>query len=592
MNVMDAAGTDAVVVHRRPLLDVLRSARHRHLFVLTLLGAVAQYGGAILAAGAGGWVVGAAVEGRTAADLTPGGVVVLVGVALAIVGQWLNAHMAHAFAFRHQAALRLEVYDGLERSAPRPVLGRSTGEVAAVVMGDVDSLEQAFAHLVPTAVSAAVVVIGSTVALATIDWRFAVILAAGAIALAVVPSWLAVRAEARGHQLREELGRLNAAVVDGVRGLRELVLLRQVDAWSARIAQRTRSYARVQRAQARADGMLRSGTDVLVSAAVVVTLVLAVALAADGSISLAAATLAIVVVIAALRPVVEAVAIAGALAPLRAAASRVLELIDQPERVPERVAGGSAAIELADTSVSFDHVDFAYEPGRPVLAGATFTVAPGEMVALVGASGAGKTTCVNLLLRFWDVDAGAVRIGGHDVRDLPLEQLRAVVGIVPQQVHLFTGTVADNLRIGAPEASDEKLIAAARIANADEFISALPDGYGTQIGENGARLSGGQRQRLAIARAILHDAPVLVLDEAASNLDSDNEQAIHAALRAARHGRTTVVVAHRLSTIRAADRIVVLRDGRVVETGTHDELSHAGGDYARLVAHQHDGVLS
>ncbi len=266
-----------------------------------------------------------------------------------------------------------------------------------------------------------------------------------------------------------------------------------------------------------------------------------------------------------------------------AGAERVFETLDELEEVD---AANARPLEKLRVDVVFDDVSFSYEPHTPVLKQISLNAKPGQVVALVGPTGAGKTTMVNLLTRCYEIDQGGISIDGQDTRRIKKEDLRRQLGIVLQDTFLFAGTVADNIRYGRLDASDESVVAAARLANADQFIHRLPDGYATPLSERGSNVSQGQRQLLAIARAILADPSILILDEATSSVDTRTEQHIQEAMRRLMAGRTSFVIAHRLSTIRDADQILVINQGEIVERGTHLELLRQEGFYQHLYASQ------
>lgn len=269
---------------------------------------------------------------------------------------------------------------------------------------------------------------------------------------------------------------------------------------------------------------------------------------------------------------------------------RVFEVIESPVDKPDKPDAIAAPSQVQE--LRFDNVSFAYNEGEPVIRDFDLTVPGGSVVALVGRSGAGKTTVTDLVARFYDPTEGAVTLNGHDLRDLKLASFRNLLGVVQQEVFLFDGSIRSNIAYGRPKASEEEVIEAARRANAHQFISEMTDGYDTVIGERGVRLSGGQAQRLSIARALLADPKILILDEATSNLDTESEQLIQQSLADLMHGRTTFVIAHRLSTVTSADMILVMEQGRIVERGTHEELLTARGSYHDMVTRQRDAMQS
>ena len=266
-----------------------------------------------------------------------------------------------------------------------------------------------------------------------------------------------------------------------------------------------------------------------------------------------------------------------------ASGERIFQVIDEPEEIQD--APDARELAPGPGRVTFTHARFGYDPDRPVLTDIDLELAPGKVVALIGHTGSGKTSLASLVPRFYDVQAGSIAIDGQDVRTVKLASLRREIGVIAQDPFLFSATVRENIALGRPDATDEDVQRAAELAQAHEFVAALPDGYDTVIGERGITLSGGQRQRIAIARALLVDPRILILDDATASVDATTESKIRDGLREAMHGRTTIIIAHRLSTIALADEIVVLDDGRIAARGTHDDLVETNDVYREI--HEH-----
>ncbi|MGP3971794.1 thiol reductant ABC exporter subunit CydC [Streptomyces sp. 6N223] len=588
----DRAAPAPAPVHPRPLRGLLPYLlSRRRAFARVVASGIVLSASTIAAAGTGAWLIGGAVTGEPLATLAPRIAWLVALTATALVSVWWQSETGHDWAFRLLRELRIRIFDGLERATPGRILGKRTGDLASTAVNDVNTTELFFAHVAGDYVGAVVVSLATLGVIAALAPPAALVAAVLMALVAVVPFALARRAAEEGRAMRAELGNLNAEALDGVQGLRELTVFGQGRAYRERILRRTDELNEHQRRYARRSGAERAATELLLAAGMLLTLVATVREVDAGALEPALAPVVMVLTVASLGPIAAVSASARTIGEVRAAAARVLAITEYPAQVPEAPGhgdgGGAAPPPPADATVRFEDVRFGYAPDRPpVLDGVSFTIAPGQSLALVGASGAGKSTCAHLLLRFWDPGSGRITLGGRELRTLPTAELRRLVSLVPQDVYLFNASIRDNIRLGRPEASEEEVRAAACQAHAGAFIEELPEGYDTRCGERGAALSGGQRQRIALARALLTRSPVLVLDEAVSQLDTASEAAINSALAEARASRALLVIAHRLSTIRTADRVALLREGRVVAAGTHEELLGSSPAYRELLATQ------
>jgi ATP-binding cassette subfamily C protein CydCD len=403
------------------------------------------------------------------------------------------------------------------------------------------------------------------------------------------------RSEGLGEELRSQLGDVHAHMVDSIQGMREISAFGQGPARTAEMVDNSWKFAHFQLRFLKERAFQIGFIEGMTALGGLAVLAMGVWLMTQGEISRPQLILSVILSVAAFAPISDIARTIKQLMETLAAARRLFVVHDEP--VPVVDGPGVHGHENGQANqndqngrspaLSFDHVGFSYGHGEAqALHGVTFDVQAGQTVALVGRSGAGKTTCANLVMRFWDPGEGHVRLSGHDLRDFELEDLRRQIALVSQDTYLFNASIRDNLKLGKIEATEQEIEDAARQANAHEFIIAFPDGYDTMVGERGMQLSGGQRQRISIARALLKNAPVLILDEATSHLDAVNERQVRQALETLMEGRTTVVIAHRLSTTRDADRIVVLDNGHVEEQGNHHDLLASHGLYAQLVSTQ------
>ena len=493
---------------------------------------------------------------------------------------YIRSYYTHYAAWRFVADLRADMYTKLQSLSLKYFHDKQTGQLMARLVSDTDKIEVLIAHAVPDILVNVVLLVGVAIILFIINPILAAVSLISIPLLFVASVWFAKKVLPMFRDAQQSLGVLNANLQDNISGMREIHVFNQHTREKERITQDANNYSNIIIKSLRLSALYVSSTQYVSNLGVVAVIALGGYWAWLGLIPFGDVIAFAMYIGIFYAPIATLVRVNEDLQNSIASAERVFDILHAQTDLKEIEDPHNLTNVLGN--IKFSNVNFYYTDGNPVLKNINIDIKQGEMVALVGPTGVGKTTIINLLNRFYDPIDGDVFVDNYNLKEVSLKSLRDNISSVNQDVFLFNSTIEENIRYGAPKATKSQIIEAAKKAKAHDFIEEFKDGYNTIVGERGVRLSGGQKQRVSIARAILRNSPILILDEATASVDVKTEKEIQEAMDDVAKGRTTIVIAHRLSTIKKADKIIVLKDGAIEEIGTHIELTNKGGLYSTL----------